>query len=794
MRILVAVATVFLAYSPAAESRQRLSFDSGWRFFLGDPAGAQAPAFDDSSWRPVTLPHDWSIEGKIDQNNPTGGSEAFLPAGIGWYRRAFIAPKEWALQRFAVEFEGVYSNAEVWLNGQPLCSHPYGYTTFICSPAPGSGVLKPGAHNVLAVRVDDSKQQSSRWYPGAGIYRHVWATVTGPASVAPWGVFVTTPEVSASRAKIVVRTETQGTGGKPIRIQTVLFGPDGRQVAVTATDGAAQEFHVASPALWSPDSPKLYRAVTRLLMDGKTADEVETPFGIRSLEWSAAKGFLLNGKPTKLAGGCIHHDDGVLGAAAFDRAEERRIELLKAAGFNAIRTAHNPPSPGLLAACDRLGMLVLDEAFDCWERAKKPYDYHLYFKDWWQRDIDAMVLRDRNHPSVAIWSIGNEIPERDQPEGAQTGKMLADYVRKLDPTRPITTAANNPQNWLAVDNLFASLDIGGYNYNLNRHVADHERVPSRVMMSTESFPRDTFSYWKLVNDFPYIVGDFVWTAMDYLGENGIGRWYAAEPNAPRQSMMGDNRLFPWHSAECGDLDVTGYRRPVSHYRNIVWGRGEKLYLAVRQPAPEGKQIVVTGWGMYPEWPSWTWPGQEGRELEVEASSNAERVRLFLNDKQIGEMPTGIDQQFKAVFKVPYSPGVLKAVALEGGRTVAETTLETVGEPVRIRLTADRKEIRADSQDLSFVTVEILDRAGRFQPNASQNLRFSIKGQGVIAGLGNADMTNDQPYKGEECKVFHGRALVVLRSSGAPGQIALTATGPGMETASIAVQTKKPVSR
>jgi beta-galactosidase len=439
-------------------------------------------------------------------------------------------------------------------------------------------------------------------------------------------------------------------------------------------------------------------------------------------------------------------------------------------------------------------MLVLDEAFDCWERAKKPYDYHLYFKDWWQRDIDAMVLRDRNHPSVAIWSIGNEIPERDQPEGAQTGKMLADYVRKLDPTRPITTAANNPQNWLAVDNLFASLDIGGYNYNLNRHVADHERVPSRVMMSTESFPRDTFSYWKLVNDFPYIVGDFVWTAMDYLGENGIGRWYAAEPNAPRQSMMGDNRLFPWHSAECGDLDVTGYRRPVSHYRNIVWGRGEKLYLAVRQPAPEGKQIVVTGWGMYPEWPSWTWPGQEGRELEVEASSNAERVRLFLNDKQIGEMPTGIDQQFKAVFKVPYSPGVLKAVALEGGRTVAETTLETVGEPVRIRLTADRKEIRADSQDLSFVTVEILDRAGRFQPNASQNLRFSIKGQGVIAGLGNADMTNDQPYKGEECKVFHGRALVVLRSSGAPGQIALTATGPGMETASIAVQTKKPVSR
>jgi beta-galactosidase len=790
MRTVVAVAAMLLVCSVPAESRQRLSFDSGWRFFLGDPAGAQAPAFDDSSWRPVTLPHDWSIEGKIDPNNPTGGSEAFLPAGIGWYRRAFMAPRQWAFQRFSVEFEGIYSNADVWLNGEPLCAHPYGYSTFICEPAPGSGALKPVARNVLAVRVDNSKQENSRWYPGAGIYRHVWANVTGPARVAPWGVLVTTPEVSTARAKIVVRTETQGTNGKPYRIQTVLFGPDRRQVATATGDGAAQEFTLVNPALWSPESPDLYRAVTRLLMEGKTADEVETPFGIRSLEWSAAKGFLLNGKSIKLAGGCIHHDNGVLGAAAFDRAEERRIELLKAAGFDAIRTAHNPPSPALLAACDRLGMLVLDEAFDTWSRPKKPYDYHLYFQEWWQRDIDAMVLRDRNHPSVVIWSIGNEIPERDQPEGAQTGKMLADYIRKLDPTRPITTACNNVRDWLAVDNLFASCEIGGYNYNLNRHAADHERVPSRIMMSTESFLRDTFSYWKLVNDFPYIIGDFVWTAMDYLGENGIGRWYVAEPNASRQPMMGDARLYPWHSAECGDLDITGHRRPVSHYRNIVWQRGERLYLSVRQPVPEGKEIVLTNWSLYPTWPSWTWPGQEGRELEVEASSNAERVRLFFNDRQIGEIPTGLEQQFKAVFRVPYSPGVLKAVALEGGRPVAETTLETAGEPTRIRLTADHREIRADSQDLSFVTVEILDRAGRLQPNASHNIRFSIKGRGVIQGVGNADMTNDQPYKGAECKVFHGRALVVLRSSDIPGQIELTATAPGLETATTAVQTKR----
>ena len=790
MRKLFAVAVTLFVCSLAAESRQRqrVSFDSGWRFLLGDPPGAHAPAFDDATWRTVTLPHDWSIEGKIDQTHPTGGSEAFLPAGIGWYRRAFTAPKNWDLQRFSLEFEGVYMNAEVWLNGHSLCTHPYGYTTFICS-AP-SGILKPGARNVLAVRVDDSRQQNSRWYAGAGIYRHVWATVTGPSSVKAWGVSVTTPEVSASQAKIVIRTETQGTGGQPFRIQTALFAAGGAQVAIATTDSAMQEFSVANPVLWSPDSPQLYRAVTRLLIHGKVADEVETLFGIRSLEWSAAKGLLLNGRTIKLAGGCVHHDNGVLGAAAFDRAEERRVELLKAAGFNAVRTAHNPPSPAFLAACDHLGMLVVDEAFDCWEHAKKPFDYHLFFKEWWQRDIDAMVLRDRNHPSVVIWSIGNEVPERDQPEGAQTGRVLAEYVRKLDPTRPTTTAADDPRDWNAVDNLFASVDISGYNYNLNRNAADHERVPSRIMMSTESFLRDTFAFWKLVNDHPYIIGDFVWTAMDYLGENGIGRWYIAEPDAPRQSMGSDDKLFPWHSAVCGDLDITGYRRPVSHYRNIVRGRGEKLFLAVRQPVPEGKQIVLTTWATYPTWPSWTWPGQEGRELEVEALSNAACVRLFLNDKQVGEMPTGTGQQHKAIFKVPYSPGMLKAVALDNGYQVAETVIETVGEPARIRLTADRKEIRSDSQDLSFITVEALDRNGKLQPNATQNLHFSVKGQGVIAGLGNADMSNTQPYQGKECRLFHGRAQVILRSSDVEGQIELTATGPGLEAASLVVHTKK----
>ena len=371
---------------------------------------------------------------------------------MGWYRRSFDSPQDWSGQHVTVEFEGVYMNATVWLNGEKLGTHPYGYTAFFYDLTP---YLKFGARNVLAVRVDDSQQQTSRWYPGSGIYRHVWVTLTGAAHVAQWGVFVATPEVSAARAKVVVRTQVEGAGAAPATIETTLFGPDGKKAgAAQGAAGAPQEIAVANPALWSPETPKLYRAVTRVLIAKKVVDEVETPFGIRSLGWSAEKGFLLNGKPVKMVGGSVHHDNGVLGAAAFDRAEERRVELLKAAGFNAIRTAHNPPSPAFLAACDRLGMLVMDEAFDCWERAKKPFDYHLYFKDWWQRDIDAMVLRDRNHPSVAIWSIGNEIPERGVEAGAQTAKTLADYVRKLDSTPPGHLRGQQPPDPLGGDGPF----------------------------------------------------------------------------------------------------------------------------------------------------------------------------------------------------------------------------------------------------------------------------------------------------------------------------------------------------
>jgi beta-galactosidase len=626
------------AAGPQQSPRERLLFDHDWRFLLGDPAGAESPSYDAAAWRTVDLPHDWSIEGKIGPDNPMGGSGGFFPAGVGWYRRAFTVPASWSGKRVGVEFEGIYMNATVYINGHDLGTHPYGYTTFFHDLTPH---LRPGGDNILAVRVDQSKHRNSRWYAGSGIYRHVWLNVTGPVHVAPWGVFVTTPEVSAERAQVSLKTRLANESGKQadLVLRTVVYVRSGAVAGQTESKAAmapgasaevSQDIAIAKPALWSPESPNLYRAVTRVIQNGRTVDELSTPFGIRSIEWSVERGFLLNGSPVKMTGGCVHHDNGPLGAAAFDRAEERRVEILKKSGFNAIRTAHNPPSPAFLDACDRLGVLVMDEAFDCWSRGKNPFDYNVAFQNWWRRDIDAMVLRDRNHPSVVMWSIGNEIPERGQPLGAGEAKMIADYVRGLDRTRPVTSALNGIPKWTDTDAFYAALDIGGYNYNLGNHVADHKRVPSRIMVCTESFGQAMFDDWAMVTGFPYIIGDFVWTALDYLGESGIGRWYYRDPTDPgREASMGSNSLYPLHGSDCGDIDICGDPKAIAHYRNIVWNRGEKLYLGVRQPVPEGKELFVTRWGVWPVYASWTWPGMEGKPLEVEVYSRSESVRLYL---------------------------------------------------------------------------------------------------------------------------------------------------------------------
>jgi len=786
----------WLACGPA-RARETLALDADWRFHLGEVAGAEARDFDTRGWRRLDLPHDWSIELPVNHAAPTGGHGGFFPAGIGWYRREFNAPESWRGRRVAIEFDGVCMNCEVWLNGASLGAHPYGYTPFRFDLTPH---LRLGAANALAVRIDAAAQPSSRWYSGSGIYRHVRLVVTAPVHFAPDGMVVTPTAVSENSAAVRVATEIQNETDRPSRlaIETVLLDPDSREVAradatsVIAAHAAAVaplSLEVPHPRAWSPESPALYRVVTRLRADGGVTDEIAAPVGMRTIRVSAERGLELNGRPLKLNGGNVHHDNGVLGAAAFDRAEERRVALLKAAGFNAVRTAHNPPSPAFLEACDRLGLLVLDEAFDGWEKKKTAHDYGAFFAEWSQRDVAAMVLRDRNHPSVILWSIGNEVYERASPRGAEIARALAEKIRALDPTRPITAGINGPGKndaWTNLDPLFATLDVAGYNYELARHAGDHARLPARVIVSTESYQSETFANWAIAHDTPCVLGDFVWSAMDYLGEAGIGRVFS--PGEPIvRHWEGD--MWPWHGAACGDLDLIGERKPISHYRAIVWDGGEKLYAAVLVPPPGGGAWGVSPWTVAPARASWTWPGSEGRELTVEVYSRHDAVRLFLNGRLLGEKPTTRAEEFHARFAVPFAPGELKAVGVSGGRAEESFTLRTAGAVARVRVTLDRTQLRADGEDLAFATIEAVDAHDVVNPNVDAPVQLAIEGPATLAGIGNADLASSETCRANPHRLFGGRALAVVRSTHARGWITLTISSPGLAPARVQLETR-----
>ncbi len=520
----------------------------------------------------------------------------------------------------------------------------------------------------------------------------------------------------------------------------------------------------------------------------KIVDITKNTFGIRFLNFSSEDGFQLNGKTVKLDGGCAHHDNGCLGAAAYDRAEVRKVELLKSAGFNAVRTSHNPPSEAFLNACDSLGLMVIDEAFDCWRESKNPYDYAQFFDNWWKRDLESMVKRDRNHPSIVMWSTGNEIIERKKPEAVETAGMLADYIHKLDKTRPVTSAMTTWDNdWDIFDPLMAAHDVCGYNYQMQRAPSDHERVPSRIIVQTESYPKDAFYNWNMVHNHSYIIGDFVWTAIDYLGESGIGRYYfPGEPEG--EHWQGD--FYPWHGAYCGDIDLTGWRKPISHYRNILWNDNEKLYMAVKEPNPDSGEIKLTQWAVWPTWESWTWPGYEGKDIQVEVYSKYPTIRLYLNNKLVGEVPTTEAQEYKTIFKIPYISGILKAVGVKDNKEIESTILKTAGNPAKIKLIADHSVIKANGQDLSFVTAEITDESGIIQPNADNQLQFSITGPGVIAGLDNANLKDLEKYVGNTRKAWHGRAMVVIKSTHKAGEIMLKVNSQGLSAAVINIKTAK----
>ena len=781
-----------IAAQDSSIERKQL-FNSDWKFSLGNSSESSLVDFDDTNWKKLNVPHDWSIEGKSEKNNVSAGDGGFYPMGAAWYRKTFSIPGEWKDQKIAIYFEGVYMNAEVFVNGKSVGLQPYGYTSFEYDLTP---YLKFGQKNIVAVKVDNAQQKNSRWYSGSGIYRNVWLTVKNPVHVKNWGVGITTLEVKNNKAMVQVRTVVKNETGvlQSVLLSTVINDGKRKDVADSASKiellaneekEVIQTITVENPKLWSVEMPNLYQAKSIIKKESKIIDALTTDFGIRTINFSAENGFLLNGKKVLLNGGCAHHDNGALGAAAYDRAEERKVELLKAAGFNAIRTSHNPPSEAFLNACDRLGMLVIDEAFDGWREKKNDYDYASIFDKWWKHDLESMVLRDRNHPSIIMWSIGNEIIERKKPEAVETAKMLANAIRNIDATRPVTSAMTTwDQEWDIFDPLMAAHDVAGYNYQLHHAESDHERVPSRIIVQTESFPKDAFANWNLVQKHNYILGDFVWTAMDYLGESGIGRYvYPGELEGEHWT----GNFYPWHGAYCGDVDLMGWRKPISHYRSMLYNDNEKIYMAVKEPNPESGTIKLTLWAVWPTWESWTWPGYEGKNIEVEVYSKYPKVRLYLNGKNIGEKETTKAQEFKATFSIPYASGELKAVGLNNGKEAESVLLRTASQASKIKLTADRKTIKADGQDLVYVSIEITDDKGVLNPNAANELTFKVSGAGTIVGVDNANLKDTDLYLANNRKVWHGRALVIIKSNNESGAINLEVTSPGLSKNVIKIQ-------
>ena len=757
-------------------------FDDGWKFMLEAPEQASEASFDDSSWRQLDLPHDWSIEFPAIHDAPAGNPGGFFPTGTGWYRKHFqYTPSE---GRERLYFEGVYMNAQVFVNGQLAMEHPYGYTSFDVDITP---YLK-GGDNVIAVKVDNSQQGNCRWYSGSGIYRHVWLIEEPAVHFEHQGTFITT--VAATEAEAVINVSTSVindsnapfSGNLDINICFAQYSIATAKVPVNVAPGdtatLSQDIRIPDPELWCLEDPDLYIAFLNIPGHNNTLK-----FGIRTIRWNSVEGFVLNGERVLLNGGCVHHDHGILGAASFDDAEYRKALQLKEAGFNAVRTSHNPPAPAFLDACDELGILVIDESFDGWRSEKSPYDYSLIFDKWYKDDVHSMVRRDRNHPSIIMWSTGNEVIERKELAVVKTAKLLRQAIRDYDTTRPVTSAlASWDRDWDIYDPLADVHDIVGYNYLLQHSASDHVRVPERVMVQTESYPNDAFRNWVYVQDNDYIIGDFVWTSIDYLGESGIGKFYYT--GDPRPSFHTTDQ-FPYHGAYCGDIDLTGWRKPISHYRDIIWnGDASSLYMAVREPNGYNGEIRTTGWSVYPMWECWEWPGWEGKPVTVEIYSKAPEVSLYLNGRLIGTAKTDRSTQFKASFEVPYEPGTLRAVA--GNR---ECTLTTPGKPYALRLTADRTAMRIGAGQIGYVVVEVVDRNGVVCPDAEVDLTFAVSGAGTLLAAGNANLEDTGSYADAVHSTWKGRAIAVVRSNGKKGKCTLTVSAPGLRSgkASISVE-------
>jgi beta-galactosidase len=799
------LASALLFAAPPEKSERRVRFNDDWRFLKGDAPGAEQPTFADSSWRQLTLPHDWAIEGPFDkQYNPNTGG---LPvSGTGWYRKHFKIPASERGRVVSVEFDGAMSNARVWLNGAEVAFRPYGYSSFDVDLTPH---LRWGEENVLAVRLTP-EANASRWYPGAGIYRNVWLTSTDPVHVAHWGTYVTTPEVKpdAAAVSIVTSVENRTTAAASIRLETAIVDASGGTVARAGSDASipangrqdvAQKLAVANPRLWDIGHPDLYRAVTEVRQGDRVLDRYVTPFGIRTIEFNAQKGFFLNGQYLKINGVCNHHDLGALGTAVNVRALERQLEIMRSMGVNAVRTSHNPPAPELLDLADRMGFLVMDEAFDMWRIPKVKNGLSKFFDEWHERDLRDMIRRDRNHPSVFMWSIGNEIPEQKKPEGGILAHQLTEICHQEDRTRPTTSAFDQPD--AAIQNeLAANVDVPGFNYSPMRY-AEFQKghatwaiygsetescVSSRgvyhLPMKLESIAPDlqVSSYdieappWAYCPDVeftyqqqsPSVMGEFVWTGFDYLGE---------------PTPYGRVKDWPSRSSYFGIVDLAGFPKDRFYIYKSYWTSTPTVHV----------------------FPHWNWSGHEGEKIPVMVYTNAEEVELFLNGKSLGRKKLGVDtfempvnkkvsktgvltSRFRLVWEVPYQPGELRAVGYRGGKEYASDTVRTAGAPARIVLSPDRKSIQSGGDDLSFVTVRIEDKDGNLCPLADNLVRFRIAGPGSIAGVDNGDAASVEPFQADYRKAFSGMALLIVRS-GKAGQIRVTATSESLPAADIAIE-------
>lgn len=777
---------------------REIQFNDNWKFIRADISGAEQLDFDDSNWRVVNLPHDFSIEdlpekegvkqiGPFSEESAGGASTGHFVGGIGWYRKHFTLNKNDEGKIIKVLFDGVYMNSDVWINGNHLGNQPYGYSAFSYNL---TQFLNPaGEENVLAVQIKN-EGENSRWYSGSGIYRNVKLIKTNPIYIDLWGNYITTPKVSSEKATVNIETKiiNSTSENEEIKISTQIKNAQGKTVAtsektikieLSKTVFIQQEIELPNPKLWNTETPNLYTVVVQLKKGSKIVDQTETIFGVRTIDFSPEKGFLLNGKTVLIKGGCLHHDNGILGAPAFNRTEYRKVQIMKENGFNAIRVSHNPPSKVFLDACDELGILVMDESFDQWQLPKKNDDYNLYFDDWWERDMEAMLLRDRNHPSIIIWSIGNEIKERGNESGLKIAAYLKAKVKELDTTRPVTQAVCKfweypEKSWKDSEPVFAQMDIQGYNYQWQKYEEDHEKFPERVIIGTESVAKEAFENWNMVEKYPYVIGDFVWTGMDYFGESGIGH------NKLKSDGVITLPPWPWFNGYCGDIDIIGNKKPQMYFRDVVW-RNSNLEMLVHAPVPAGEVEEVSFWGWPNEWKSWNWQGNEGVPLQVSVYSRCDEIRLELNGKVVGTKSVSEETKLTASFEVPFQPGELIAIGFIDGKEIARQSLKTTGKPALLKITPEREVITACKNDLAYFNVEVLDENGLLVPDAEIPIEFIIHGKCKLQAVGNGNPVDMKSFQQPKVNSFRGRCQLIVRSCEDGNEILVTAKSAGLKT-------------